>query len=55
MVTQHVEQLSEVVIDPDSSTENGISLLEVKVHLLLRSIANSLKIMSSSFLCCLQY
>lgn len=38
MVTQHVEQLSEAVVGPDSSTENGISLLEVKVHLLLRSV-----------------
>ena len=38
VVTQHVEQLSEAVISPDVSTENGISLLEVKVHLLLRSV-----------------
>ena len=42
MVTQHMEQLSEVVASPDTSTENGISLLEVKVHLLLRSVCTAI-------------
>ena len=35
-VTEHVQQLSERVLRPEASTESGISLLEVKQHLLLR-------------------
>lgn len=45
MVTQHVNKLSEVVASPDSNTENGISLLEVKVHLLLSSLINLTQLM----------
>ena len=35
-MTEHVQQLSERVLRPEASTESGISLLEVKQHLLLR-------------------
>ena len=39
VVARHVEQLSCHVASPETSTENGISLLDVKVQLLLRLAA----------------
>jgi U3 small nucleolar ribonucleoprotein protein LCP5 len=45
VVTQHVDHMLEVVASPNTSTENGISLLEVKVHLLLSSLINVTQLM----------
>ena len=41
VVTRHVEQLLCHVTSPETSTENGISLLDVKVQLLLRLAART--------------